>query len=170
MGHLLDVFGGAFFQDWVDQIVNGSKAKYAPSSPKIIAIVSTYARMAPSPPSDGAKPTRKAVSPLCPGAHRPTLRKKTPRQVTHLPSLTTRFTIYRATGAIVMPTGTVKWFNAQKGFGFIAQDGGGPDAFVHVSAVERAGQANRLNIMQSAGSGSPDNRRSIPHVSGGSSD
>ena len=38
-----------------------------------------------------------------------------------------------------MPTGTVKWFNTQKGFGFIAQDGGGPDAFVHVSAVERAG-------------------------------
>ena len=38
-----------------------------------------------------------------------------------------------------MPTGTVKWFNAQKGFGFISQDGGGPDAFVHVTAVERAG-------------------------------
>jgi CspA family cold shock protein len=38
-----------------------------------------------------------------------------------------------------MPTGTVKWFNAQKGFGFISQDAGGPDAFVHVTAVERAG-------------------------------
>lgn len=38
-----------------------------------------------------------------------------------------------------MPTGTVKWFNPQKGFGFISQDGGGPDAFVHVTAVERSG-------------------------------
>jgi len=36
-------------------------------------------------------------------------------------------------------TGTVKWFNPTKGYGFIQPQGGGPDVFVHVSAVERAG-------------------------------
>ena len=40
-----------------------------------------------------------------------------------------------------MTTGTVKWFNNQKGYGFIAPDEGGKDVFVHISAVERAGMS-----------------------------
>ncbi len=43
-----------------------------------------------------------------------------------------------------MPTGTVKWFNPAKGYGFIEPEEGGKDAFVHISAVERAG----LNTLQ----------------------
>lgn len=41
-----------------------------------------------------------------------------------------------------MATGTVKWFNTQKGFGFITPSDGGKDAFVHISAVERSGLGN----------------------------
>ena len=41
-----------------------------------------------------------------------------------------------------MPQGTVKWFNATKGFGFIQPDDGSKDVFVHISAVERAGMQN----------------------------
>jgi CspA family cold shock protein len=41
-----------------------------------------------------------------------------------------------------MSEGTVKWFNAAKGFGFIQPADGGPDVFVHISAVERAGISN----------------------------
>ena len=41
-----------------------------------------------------------------------------------------------------MPTGTVKWFNPTKGYGFIQPDGGGKDVFLHISAVERAGLSN----------------------------
>jgi len=49
-----------------------------------------------------------------------------------------------------MATGTVKWFNAQKGFGFIAPEDGGSDAFVHISAVERSGLGS-LNEGQKVG-------------------
>ena len=41
-----------------------------------------------------------------------------------------------------MAQGTVKWFNGQKGYGFIQPDNGGNDVFVHISAVERAGLSN----------------------------
>ena len=40
-----------------------------------------------------------------------------------------------------MQEGTVKWFNSQKGYGFIEPSAGGPDVFVHISAVERAGMS-----------------------------
>ena len=49
-----------------------------------------------------------------------------------------------------MTNGTVKWFNAQKGFGFIQPDGGAADVFVHISAVERAGLSG-LNEGQKIG-------------------
>ena len=69
-----------------------------------------------------------------------------------------------------MTTGTVKWFNNQKGFGFIQPDQGGQDVFVHISAVERAGM-NTLNEGQTisfevvadrrTGKSSADNLRAV---------
>jgi CspA family cold shock protein len=55
-----------------------------------------------------------------------------------------------------MTTGTVKWFNPTKGFGFITPDEGGSDAFVHISAVERAGlsplhEGQRINYELQSG-------------------
>ena len=58
-----------------------------------------------------------------------------------------------------MQTGTVKWFNGQKGFGFIQPEEGGADVFVHISAVERAGLGS-LNEGQKVGFVLEQDRRS----------
>ena len=69
-----------------------------------------------------------------------------------------------------MSQGTVKWFNGQKGFGFIQPDDGSKDVFVHVSAVERAGMHNlnegqkiAYDIVsdQRSGKSSADNLRAV---------
>ncbi len=67
-----------------------------------------------------------------------------------------------------MSTGKVKWFNAQKGFGFIQPDGASKDVFVHISAVERAGigvlsegQKVSFDIVQDRGKDSAGNLKLI---------
>ena len=57
-----------------------------------------------------------------------------------------------------MTTGTVKWFNATKGFGFIAPDSGGQDVFVHISAVERAGMNDLYDGQKISYELTPDKR------------
>ena len=63
-----------------------------------------------------------------------------------------------------MTTGTVKWFNAQKGYGFIQPTSGGADVFVHISAVERAGlstlnenQVVEYDLVENRGKASAEN-------------
>ena len=67
-----------------------------------------------------------------------------------------------------MPTGTVKWFNSQKGYGFIQPKGGGQDVFVHISAVERAGlrslnegQAIEFELVSNRGRTAAENLRFV---------
>jgi CspA family cold shock protein len=59
-----------------------------------------------------------------------------------------------------MASGTVKWFNVQKGFGFITPNDGGKDAFVHISAVERAGLGS-LREGRKTGKMSADNLQDL---------
>jgi CspA family cold shock protein len=67
-----------------------------------------------------------------------------------------------------MTQGTVKWFNSQKGFGFIQPDDGGKDVFVHISAVERAGlsglnegQKVSFDVVTERGKSSAGNLRAV---------
>jgi CspA family cold shock protein len=67
-------------------------------------------------------------------------------------------------GEITMAQGTVKWFNATKGYGFIAPEDGGKDVFVHISALEKAGlrslndgQAVSYDVVENKGKSSAEN-------------
>ncbi|GAB3492065.1 cold-shock protein [Flexivirga sp.] len=66
-----------------------------------------------------------------------------------------------------MAQGTVKWFNAEKGFGFIAQDGGGPDVFVHFTAIQSQGyrsleEAQRVEFEITQGDKGPQAANVVP--------
>ena len=63
-----------------------------------------------------------------------------------------------------MTTGTVKFFNESKGYGFIAPDGGGNDAFVHMTAVERAGMRNLRENQRISYDLEPDRRGKMSAV------
>jgi len=63
-----------------------------------------------------------------------------------------------------MATGIVKWFNATKGFGFIAPDGGGKDVFVHVTAVQRSGIPELNEGMRISFEVQPDKRGRGPQA------
>lgn len=91
-------------------------------------------------------------------------------QIYGLILLSTAVTVVVPTEGLRMATGTVKWFNSQKGFGFIQPDNGGADVFVHISAVERAGlrglndgQKIRYEMVQDKRSG----KMSADHLSAG---
>jgi len=76
--------------------------------------------------------------------------------------------VYRHLKDIYMATGTVKWFNTQKGFGFIQPDDASKDVFVHISAVQAAGMSSlnegqkvSFEVMQERGKAAAGNLKAI---------